>query len=139
MKILLLNESLETAFTTAQKMEKAYPDGEWINFDASSGGQALGLYLTNSMDEDSEFIAIEAHKDFIDHFLGLFTPSINSKISIYNAKGFTDFCIYLNDRLKNNLKIYDLSRKKLWIWSEQNEKDHPYEIPNKLKNYLDFI
>ena len=138
MKLLLLNESLETAFATAKKIETAYPEGEWVNFDASSGGQALGLYLTNSENENSDFIAIDAHKDFLDHFLGLFTPSLDSKISIYNAKGFTDFCIHLNDCLNKNLKIYDLSRKKLWIWSEKNEKDQPYEIPSKLKNYLDF-
>ena len=139
MKLLLLNESLETAFATAKKMESVYPDGEWLNFDASSGGKALGVYIAHSETESSEFIAIDAHKDFLDHFLGLFTPSIESQISIYNAKGFTDFCIHLNDCLHKNLKIYDLSRKKLWIWYEQSEKDQPYEIPNKLKNYLDFV
>lgn len=142
MNLLLLNESLETAFATAKKMENAYPEGEWLNFDASSGGQALGLYLTNSDEVNSDFsdfITLKAHKEFLKHFLGLFTPSLDSKISIYNAKGFTDFCIHLNDCLNKNLKIYDLSRTKLWIWYEKNEKDQQYEIPKKLKNYLDFI
>ena len=138
MKLILLNESLETAFATARKIESAHPQGEWVNFDASSGGQALGLYLTNTDDEISDFIAIDAHKDFLDHFLGLFTPSLDNEISIYNANGFTDFCIHLNDCLNKNLKIYDLSRTKLWIWSEKNDKEQPYKIPQKLKNYLDF-
>ena len=143
---IILDLGIKAAFETSKNLEKQL-NGDWVYFDTSDGETARGLYriendqVKKALDSNFNDLLMEAHDSFLNHFLGLFTPTLESQISMYKAKSFKDFCIKLNKLLISNKKIFDASRSKFWIWHEyhkcKEKNDAPLTIGDKLKKFLE--
>ncbi len=128
MKLIILRQNSIDFFKKACKLESSLPKGQWRYFKFESKEEVLGLYENSNE-------GINLHPDFFKYFLGQFTPTLNDHILISQFKNFTDFCLYLNDLLHKNVKIFDLSVSSFWIWTNEEKN---ILVPKKLKNYLNF-
>ena len=140
---IVLDLEIEKTLQLSKELESKL-NGDWVYFDASDGTHGRGLFkLTlehTGKVQDTNFRAhfLEAHDDFLNHVLGLFTPSTETQVSIHKSTNFKDFCVKLNELLIQEKKIYDLSRKNFWIWHEPlNEK--AFILGDKLKCFLELI
>lgn len=136
MRIYILEEKMSLFFKSAFMLEKEDPKGSWKYFDGSNPEKTIGLFQSSKETEDSSFHkkAFTPHPDFFDHLLGQFQPSLGDEFSLFEASSFYDFCVSLNKILNENMKVYDLSVKKQWIWHEGGE----IKVSPKLKGHLNF-
>ena len=138
---IIIDSEIKEALLASKELEVQL-DGDWVYFDFSDGVNGKGLFKVdpnqNSKVQESKFkeTSIEANDSFLKYFLGLFTPSLGSKISIYSSVSFMDFCFKLNKLLNEEMTIYDLSRNKYWIWHETDGTDS-LTVGSKLKNFLE--
>lgn len=138
---VVLDLKIEETLQISKELEVQI-EGDWVYFDASDGvrGKAIFKASRNGSEKirSSKFAPyfLEAHENFLDHLLGLFTPTTDSNLSVYKLESFTGFCTKLNDLLKQEKKIYDLSRSNFWIWSE-GANDEKIVMGDKLKNFLE--
>ncbi len=126
MKLIILRQNSVDFFKKASKLESSLPEGEWRYFKFKSEKQVLGLY-------ENSHEGIDLHPDFFKYFLGQFPPTLSDHIVISQLKNFKDFCLYLNNVLHKDVKIFDLSVSHFWIWTDEEKT---ILIPKKLKNYL---
>jgi len=138
---IIIDLEIKQALLASKELEREL-DGEWVYFDFSDGLNGKGLFkIEHNQDakvRESKFnsLALEANDDFLKHFLGLFTPSLESEISIHTAQSFKDFCLKINELLNEEKTIFDLSRSKYWIWHEADETESLF-IGSGLKNFLE--
>jgi len=137
-QILLIDAKVSDALKLSKLIDEKY-SGDWLFFDASNGKKAHGLFQIEgsvTQPELSGLTLFTAHKDFLKHLLGLFTPTLKSNVQVYSANDFKSFCFKINDLLNDDKKIFDHSRKDFWIWHESSDIDQ-ITIGENLKKFLE--
>lgn len=122
-------------FDNALKFEELCPQGEWRYFNFIEKNRVQGLFQTEDCPAELEiYDFLKPHEDFFSFFLGLYKPELSESLDVLQFETFSDFCLGLNQALGENKKIFDLSKNKFWIWTEDRASN--LTIPSRLKDYL---
>lgn len=133
MRLYVLETTAPAFFQKSFELENADSEGSWKYFDFIDSDKVLGLFQSSKALSLSES-SITPHSSFFDFLLGQFSPKVEDRFNLVKTTSFYDFCNRLNNLLNENIKIYDLSVKKQWIWHEGND----IKVSPKLKDYLNF-
>jgi hypothetical protein len=140
-ELLVLDLKVEETLKISKEIEDSLA-GDWVFFDVTDGTKAFAIFalkenqsakLQNSVYEKG---LLQANDKFLEYLLGLFTPETKTELSVVKHNNFKDFCFDLNNILNNKKRVYDLSRKDLWIWHEPNDNNF-LKMGEKLKDFLE--